>query len=128
LLLLLGNAFTGRSNIPVALKAQGQGLLPAEVQVAIYRLCQEALMNISKHAKAKQVEIILNYTPTELELKIKDDGIGFDTAQILSGHYGLSMMRERAEAVNAQLSIISQMGQGTELSLHWKKVEVKEAV
>lgn len=128
LLLLLGNAFTGRSNIPVALTAQGQGLVPAEVQVAVYRLCQEALMNISKHAKAKQVKIILKYTQTELELKIKDDGIGFDTTQMVSGHYGLSMMRERAEAVNVQLSIISQIGQGTELDLHWKIDEKQETV
>lgn len=129
LLLLLGNAFTGRSNTPVVLTVQGQGLLPAEVQVAVYRLCQEALMNIAKHAKAKQVEIILHYTQTELELKIKDDGIGFDTSvQSVSGHYGLSMMRQRAEAAHVQLSIISQIGQGTELSLHWKIIEKQEVV
>lgn len=128
LLLLLGNAFTGRSNIPVALTVQGQGLLPAKVQVAVYRLCQEALINIAKHAKAKKVEITLKHTQTALELKIKDDGIGFDTAQIVSGHYGLGMMRQRAEAVNAQLSIISQIGQGTELNMHWKVVEEQEAV
>ncbi len=78
LLRLLGNAFTGRTNIPVLVTVSGEGSLPAEMQVALYRICQEALNNIAKHAKASQVEIDLRQTPDGLELHIRDNGRGFD--------------------------------------------------
>src|SRR5687767_15779002 len=80
LLQLLGNAFTGRTNIPVAVKVTGEGTLPAEAQVVFYRISQEALNNIAKHAKASRVEIDMRYEPDSLELSIRDDGRGFDTA------------------------------------------------
>jgi PAS domain S-box-containing protein len=119
LLRLLGNAFTGRTNVPTRVTVTGQGVLPAEVQVAIYRVCQEALNNVAKHARAGAVEIHLKHEDTAIELSIRDDGQGFDPEQTASGHYGLSMMRERAEGVGAQLSISSQPGQGSELIIRW---------
>ena len=99
----------------------GEGTLPADPQVAVYRICQEAMNNIAKHAQANRVEISLCYAGKMMELRICDDGRGFDAQQTVSGHYGLSMMRERAEAVNARLSIASQPGHGTELTLRWPK-------
>lgn len=128
LLYLLANSFTGRTNIPVTITLNGQGVLSAEVQVAIYRLCQEALNNVAKHAEASSVEILLKQDESSIDLTIRDDGKGFDTNQIFSGHYGLSMMRERAEAIGAQLTIISQPGMGTELTLRWKEVRKKEVL
>ncbi len=128
LLRLLGNSFTGRTNIPSTIIVKGEGMLPAEVQVAVYRVGQEALSNIAKHAEAHSVEVILKQENTSIELNIRDDGKGFDPAQIASGHYGLSMMRERAEAVGAQLTIISQPGKGTELTIYWRELERKEAL
>ncbi|HET9907753.1 MAG TPA: PAS domain S-box protein [Anaerolineales bacterium] len=129
LLRLLGNAFTGRTNIPVSVKVKGDGSLPAKVQVVFYRICQEALNNIAKHAKASQVEIDVQHEPDSLELSIRDDGRGFDTApQIPSGHYGLSMMRERAETVGALLTLTSQPGHGTELMIRWSQAGRKEVV
>jgi signal transduction histidine kinase len=119
LLRLLGNAFTGRTNIPANVKVLGQGALPADVQVAIYRVCQEALNNVAKHADASLVEIDLKHEENAIELSIHDDGQGFDPEQTTSGHYGLSMMHERAERVGARLSITSQPGQGTELTIRW---------
>ena len=119
LLRLLGNAFTGRTNIPARVSVEGQGVLPADVQVAIYRVCQEALNNVAKHARASQVEIQLKHEASAIELNIRDDGQGFDPEQTISGHYGLSMMHERAEGVGAQLSITSRPGQGTELTIRW---------
>jgi len=127
LLRLLGNAFTGRTNIPANVTAMGQGVLPAEVQVAIYRICQEALNNIAKHAGASMVEIHLKQEGTTLELNIRDDGQGFDPEQIPSGHYGLSMMHERAEGVDAHLAIGSQPGGGTELTIHWTQAGKKDS-
>ena len=121
LLRLLGNAFTGRTNIPARVTVVEQGILPTDVQVAIYRVCQEALNNIARHAGASLVEIDLKHADTAIELSIRDDGQGFDPERTTSGHYGLSMMRERAEGVGARLSIISQPGHGTELIIRWQE-------
>ena len=79
LLRLLSNAFTGRTNIPVTLSLNGEGALPAEPQVAFYRICQEALNNIAKHANASRVEIDLSRDTEGLELHIRDNGRGFAT-------------------------------------------------
>jgi len=121
LLRLLANALTGRAKIPVTVSVTGKGALPAEVQVAFYRLCQEGLNNVAKHSRAKGVEIQLQYGPAAgaVELRIHDDGRGFDPANIRSGHYGLSIMRERAAAVGAVLSIESRPGHGTGLVMRW---------
>jgi PAS domain S-box-containing protein len=132
LLRLLANALTGRTNIPIQVvvtrseSLQEQKALPANVQVALYRLCQEGLNNIAKHAGASQVDIQLQYESGAVELCIRDDGRGFDLEQTLPGHYGLSMMRERATDVGAALSINSQPGRGTEIVIRW--VETPEQV
>jgi two-component system nitrate/nitrite sensor histidine kinase NarX len=128
LLRLLGNSFTGRTNTPAKVTVVGHGVLPAEVQVAIYRICQEALNNILKHARASKVEILLKQTEKAIELSIRDDGQGFDPERTASGHYGLSMMHERAESVAARLSIKSQPGRGTELNLRWNQTPPRPGV
>jgi two-component system nitrate/nitrite sensor histidine kinase NarX len=150
LLRQLANAFTGRTNIPVRVNIAGEHVLPAEIQVALYRICQEALNNIAKHAGASQVEIDLRYeaeAPLEMdanvfksgapqqimvrkvEMRICDDGAGFDTGEASApGHYGQGMMRERAEAVQAQLTVASQPGHGTEVRLRWEGTPKKEAI
>jgi two-component system nitrate/nitrite sensor histidine kinase NarX len=127
LLRLLGNAFTGRTNIPANVSIVGEGELPAEVQVAVYRVCQEALNNIGKHAGAGKVQITLRQEQGAMELRIRDDGKGFDPEETTSGHYGLGMMHERAEAVGADLSIKSQPGKGTEVVIRWAAAVRKEA-
>jgi PAS domain S-box-containing protein len=120
LLRLLGNAFTGRTNTPVSVTISGGGELPTEAHVALYRICQEALNNIAKHARATQVEIDVRHAPDGLELQVRDNGRGFVTSELAaSGHYGLSMMRERAEAAGASLTIASQEGQGTLVTVRW---------
>lgn len=124
LLRLLGNALAGRTNIPISVTTSGEGKLPADVQVALYRLCQEGLNNIAKHAGASRVDIQLQYDAGAVELRIRDDGRGFDPEQTPPGHYGLSMMRERASAVGAMLSINSQPGHGAEIIIRW--VETRE--
>jgi two-component system nitrate/nitrite sensor histidine kinase NarX len=121
LLRLLGNALEGRTNLPVAVTVSGEFILPAEVQIMFYRVCQEALNNIAKHSKASKVDLNLKQEETIIELLIRDNGKGFDTEQTFSGHYGLGMMRERAEAVGALLTIMSQPGHGTELTIRWKE-------
>ena len=116
LLRLLANALSGRTNLPVAVSVTGEFTLPAEVQVAFYRVCQEALNNVAKHAKASQVGIDLRHIqqPLGVELHIRDNGRGFDPIlQSPSGHYGLAMMRERAELIGATLSVGNAEPHGT---------------
>jgi two-component system nitrate/nitrite sensor histidine kinase NarX len=128
LLRQLGDALTGRTNIPVLVTITGQDPLPAEIQVALYRLCQEALNNIAKHAAAQKVLINLQVDAGSVTLQIRDDGCGFDPENIPSGHYGLSMMRERANAIRADLSITSQPRQGVEILIHWQKTLDQESL
>jgi signal transduction histidine kinase len=129
LLRLLGNALAGRTNLPISVTVIGQEvlqeqkILPSEVQVALYRLCQEGLNNIAKHAGASRVDIQMQYDAGAIELRIRDDGLGFDPEQTFPGHYGLSMMRERAIAVGATLSITSQPGHGTEIMIRWAETQ-----
>jgi signal transduction histidine kinase len=114
-------SFTGRTGIPVALTAAGKDTLPGEVQITLYRICQEALNNIAKHAQAKHVKINLQYKKDKVEIHIHDNGTGFDPTEglALAGHYGLGMMNERAQAINASLDIKSKAGKGTEVILRW---------
>lgn len=127
LLNLLAHTLTGRANLPVTVTVTGQGTLkgqgkmPAEVQITFYRVCQEALNNIAKYAKATRVAIELHFEGEAVELHIKDDGLGFDPGNIPSGHFGLQMIRERAETVGASIAINSRPGEGTEIAALWKK-------
>jgi len=127
LLQLLGNAFTGRTNIPIVVTVKGDGILPAETLVVLYRICQETLNNIAKHAKASQVKIEVQQESGIFELHIWDNGRGFNPVdQPPPGHYGLSMMRERAETVGATLIVTSQAGKGTEIAIRWNPNPKKE--
>lgn len=121
LLRQLADALTGRTDTPVLITVSGEScLLPSVVQVTLYRLCQEALNNVAKHAKAQQVTIKLHYEAHAVNLQIRDDGCGFDTtSQTVYGHHGLSMMYERARKIGATLALISHLGSGTDISIRW---------
>jgi PAS domain S-box-containing protein len=147
LLQQLANAFTGRTNITVSVTSTGEYVLPAKAQVALYRICQEALNNIAKHAQASRVEINLQYATAtaqapslmaqhadesqkiavnSVEVRIRDNGHGFDPDEDTKpGHYGLAMMRERAEGIGAQLTVTSRPGSGTQVSLRWPGQEAQ---
>jgi len=124
----MGSALAGRTNIPISVTVNGEGKLPADVKVALYRLCQEGLNNIAKHAGASRVDIQLQSETDTVELRIRDDGRGFDPDQTPPGHYGLSMMHERAAAVGATLSITSQTGHGTEIVIRWAENQEERPV
>ena len=119
LLRQLCDAFTGRSRVPALLTVRGQTRLPTEVQVALYRMAQEALNNIAKHARARHVEVLLNCSAESVELAVRDDGSGFDLQRVPADHLGLRIMRERAAAIGAQLDIESQPGHGTRVRVAW---------
>lgn len=119
LLKLQVEAFTGRVNIPVSVSVTGKIRLPSDVQVVLYRLCQESLNNIAKHSKASKVEIALLCQDNSIKLTICDNGCGFDPSKKKVGHYGICIMRERAEAIGAQLNILSDLDHGTKVEIIW---------
>lgn len=115
----LVNAFSSRSEAKVESRINYNNLLNENVHIAFYRVAQEALNNIKKYAEASYVTIDLLQTNSHLELCIADDGIGFDPDTVPSGHFGLEIMQERAEAIDAQLIVESCLGQGTTVKLNW---------
>ncbi len=100
--------------------------LPLEVEQCFYRIGQEALENVARHAQAKVVQVKLIGSASELCMEIADDGVGFDPKVVETGrHFGLQGMRERAQLIHAVLEIVSRPKEGTRLSLSWYEKEGK---
>jgi signal transduction histidine kinase len=121
LLRQLASAFTGRTRIPIEVNANIDCLLPPDVKVALYRIAQEALNNVAKHAHASQVRIDVDCQDQELRLSIRDDGRGFDPQEMPADRLGLGIMHERAAAIGAALKIESRPQQGTQIGVVWPK-------
>ena len=119
LLRQLTDALIGRARINIQLHTSGERKLPAEVQVGLYRIAQESLNNIVKHARATQVVVTLIMTDT-IRLSVADNGLGFDPGTVKPDHIGLRIMRERAEAIGGQFIVNSQPGEGTQISVIWQ--------
>ncbi|MCI0349566.1 MAG: GAF domain-containing sensor histidine kinase [Acidobacteriales bacterium] len=114
----LADTITMRSGLKIALDVNGTGTLAPETQMALYRIVQEALNNVLRHAQATQVTLQMGSDDDTLMLCITDDGVGFDPQQTHTGHFGLKIMTERAEAIGAQLHIESQPGFGTTIQIN----------
>ena len=114
----LTRAIGSRSRLPIELVVVGERPLPSEPQIALYRIAQEALNNITKHAGASQVSLNLTFSPQTIHLSIRDNGRGFDISDAPPHSLGLGIMRERAEKIGAQLTINSQIGEGTIVTVH----------
>jgi two-component system nitrate/nitrite sensor histidine kinase NarX len=95
------------------------GTLPAEVHLAVYRIGQEAIANIGKHANASSFVVDLDGTPRRVQLSIVDDGRGLDASNTTEGGMGLDIMRERAAGIGASLTIASLPASGTAVTLSW---------
>jgi PAS domain S-box-containing protein len=115
----LADAMSARTRIPVVVAMDGDCTLPEEVKLAVYRIAQEALNNVVKHARAGRVRIELRCKPERVTLSVHDDGRGFDPAGIESHHLGLGIMRERAKAVGARLTVDSRPGQGSTVTVSY---------
>jgi two-component system nitrate/nitrite sensor histidine kinase NarX len=120
LLRQLTEAMSSRARIAIQLNAQGERKLPPDVQVGLYRIAQEALNNVVKHAHASQAVVTLRLGEV-VRLAIADDGAGFDPGAVTADHLGLRIMRERAEAIGARLSVYSEPGEGTQVSALWNE-------
>jgi signal transduction histidine kinase len=120
----LAEAVTARARIPVELSVETQADLPPEVRVALYRIAQEALNNVAKHAEATQAQMTLcDLQPEDggatLELVVRDDGTGFDPSSVGAGRLGLGIMAERAAEIGARLHVESAPGEGTTVRASW---------
>lgn len=117
----LAQRFSEQLSIPVELTTAGsRGRLPGAMELVLYRVAQEALTNVAKHAHAKRVTIDLERRPNDVTLTVIDDGIGFDPRHEQSGDgrglgLGLFGMAERVTLVAGAFSIWSKPGHGTEI-------------
>jgi signal transduction histidine kinase len=120
LLKQLTEATVGRSRVPIALEIEGECATPSDVKIALYRIAQEALNNVAKHSGASNATLALHCAPPEISLCITDQGRGFDPQTVPGNHLGLGIMQERAEGIGAELSIDSQIGEGTRITVVWR--------
>ena len=113
--------FTSRHKVPVELKLHGEARELAELQeLGIFRILQECLTNIAKHAGAKSVLVEVSFRPDVILLEIVDDGAGFDPSKTPRNHYGVINMKERARKANGEVTIDSAPGKGTRVRLSVK--------
>jgi two-component system nitrate/nitrite sensor histidine kinase NarX len=129
----LGEAAAGRAGVPVSVEVSGDCIVPPDVHVVLYRVGQEALNNVVKHARASEVQLSLHCAAAldgrrEVELEIRDDGRGFDPEDIAPDHLGLGIMRERAETIGADLQIQTAPGSGSRVRLSWIESRLTDGV
>ena len=109
--------FAAQTGIQADLSTHGEtSSLAPDQEIAVYRIAQEALANVARHAGASRVEVDLRTAGDGLELTVRDDGLGFDSQRSHDG-LGLGGMAERARLVGGELAIDSRPGTGTELCL-----------
>src|SRR6266446_5956182 len=114
--------FSMRTGIAVAVHGSELVVRPApQVEIALFRIAQEALNNVAKHARARRVEIALDHANGECVMSVQDDGIGFDYAAIASDApkpgLGMVTMRERAQAVGGRFEVRALSDLGTQLTV-----------
>ena len=102
-----------------------EGDIPSPLKTVIYRILQEALNNVAKHSQADLVELALEKSDRGTELKIQDNGVGFDLEKTISlkpsqRGFGLASMRERAELSGAAFDLVSTVGKGTVIRVVWE--------
>ncbi|WP_147653607.1 sensor histidine kinase [Vulcaniibacterium gelatinicum] len=120
----LGEDVERRTGLQIAVQGvEPAPRLPAEVETALFRIAQEALTNVAKHARASAVELSLRAVADGVRLRIADDGCGFDPAVRARGprrHWGMEVMRDRAESVGARMLVDAAPGHGTRIEVEWE--------
>jgi PAS domain S-box-containing protein len=99
-------------------------ILPAQIKLAFYRIAQEAVNNAIKHGNPTNIHCILDKNGQTLEMIIQDDGTGFSIDKVSDEHFGLQIMRERAEQAGVDLTIVSQPGNGTSVTVEWREENI----
>jgi signal transduction histidine kinase len=122
--------FAVHTRLPIDYAGTELPALPDEVTICFYRVLQEALTNVAKHAHANHVWVALRCNADTLSLSVEDDGQGFDVQTAVAGarqtqSIGLLGMRERLELLGGRLEIKSQPGQGTRLVAYAPREETE---
>jgi PAS domain S-box-containing protein len=120
LLRLLAEGMSARTNSSIIISTVGDCYMTTEVQLSLYRIAQEALNNVVKHARATKAWINLNCSAGQVTLRIRDNGRGFEIQEKMPDHLGLMIMHERAQKIDAELAITSQPDQGTQVQVIWR--------
>jgi DNA-binding NarL/FixJ family response regulator/two-component sensor histidine kinase len=113
--------FSADSGIPTGLSLPTESPLPnltPAVEEQVLHIIQEALTNVRKHSSAKKAEVWFSFDGRTMQIVISDDGVGFDARNLIGSerqHFGLGMMRERAEVTGGRLEVRSAAGQGTKI-------------
>jgi signal transduction histidine kinase len=110
-----------RTHMLLSFTVEGQQALPGDVQVALYRITQEAVNNIIRHSHASEGWVEVKMSPDQVDICIRDNGRGFDPHQVLPDHYGVAIMHERADAIGARFGLDSQIDKGTEVNIGWSR-------
>ncbi len=117
----LAAATEGGSRVTVHHEVRGSVRVPQEVGVALFRIAQEALQNVSRHSGAGEAWVMLDLTGPAARLTVRDDGRGFDEASVTPEHFGLAIMRERAEEVGVVVAVDSAPAAGTTVTAEWRQ-------
>jgi two-component system NarL family sensor kinase len=114
----MAQEWAARGDLALHLSVTGGNFpLPVRVEVGVYRIVQEALTNIVRHADAQNLTLALTIKPEQVELTIEDDGRGFDPAGVPNGHYGIIGMNERIKLLGGEMTLCSAPGDGTRLDV-----------
>ena len=115
------DAVEARAGVQTRLTTTSERRLPLHVEMELYRIVQEALTNVVKHARAQAVNIHLDFEPACFKMKVWDDGVGFDPQTAgLSGGLGLQNMQERMRQIGGWLNVESSPGHGTTINVEVK--------
>lgn len=111
-------ALAEQTAVPVDLLVQGEARpLPRRLETGIYRLAQEALQNVSRHAQARRAVVELAFRPVGIRLVVTDDGVGFDPTAVPPDRFGLIGMNERVRLLNGRFHLQSAPGEGTRIEV-----------
>ncbi len=122
LLKQLVESIKGRARIQIDYASTGDATLPPAVHSAFFRLAQEALNNVVKHARARHLKMRLERDPVQVVMTISDDGRGFDRAAVTADHFGITIMHERAHEAGINLTITSELNSGTMIQAVWSQM------
>jgi signal transduction histidine kinase len=123
----LSEGLAARQDIPAEIRAEVNGDLPPDVHIALYRIAQEAMNNVAKHANASSLTVDLTGGDGHVHLSVADDGYGFDAAEVSAESMGLDIMRERASGIGADLAVSSRPDAGTTVEVTWNNAHVSSA-
>jgi len=117
---VLGRDLRARDGAPIAVSvegAEGADALPAAVESGLFHIAREALANAARHARVSAVSVLLERRGGDVELRVSDDGVGFDVAAIPPGRFGLVGMSERARLLGGLLRVVTAPGTGTTIAV-----------